>query len=82
MGYVWFVLSKFVVDVVPYPALFSCLAGFFWSRLLQLAGVGSIIPVLAGVFYRCFYSTKSYKPLSVGAVRGFYVLTLMGGTKS
>ena len=57
MGYVWFVLSKFVVDVVLYPALFSCLAGFFlisisalphdhWQGLISaLAGwIGCSIP--------------------------------------
>jgi hypothetical protein len=78
MWYVWFVLSKFVVDVVPYPALFSCLAGFFLPQELQLAGVGSIIAVLVG-FLCCFFcSTKSYKPLPVLAVRGFFSSQIIG----
>ena len=32
-------LSKFVVDVPPYPALFSCLAGFFCLDYCNWQGV-------------------------------------------
>ena len=44
MGYVWFVLSKFVVDVVPLPRLVLLLGGVFLSQILGYAAIYYITP--------------------------------------
>ena len=44
MGYVWFVLSKFVVDVVSLPRLVLLLGGVFLSQILGYAAIYYITP--------------------------------------